>query len=73
MVSTRTRLLNNIAGETLSDRHKISLMEETSPRIINDEESCKVKQCQDNLLADANISQESLEQEDQDSQSDQVI
>ncbi len=31
--SARTRLLNNMVAETVSDRHKISLIEEGSPRI----------------------------------------
>jgi len=53
-------------GETLSDRNKISLMEESSPRIVNDEETCKVRQCQENntdnaLVDNANASQRSIE------------
>ena len=39
-LSAATRLLNNIVGETVSDRHKISLMEDNSPRIAIEEDSC---------------------------------
>ena len=45
VVSMRTRLLNNMVAETLSDRNKISLAEDQSPRLVNDEDTCKVEQC----------------------------
>ena len=44
-VSTRTRILNNMVGETLSDRNKLSLMEDGSPRLVNDEDACSEAQC----------------------------
>ena len=44
-VSTRTRILNNMVGETLSDRNKLSLMEDGSPRLVNDEDACPEVAC----------------------------
>lgn len=41
----RSRLLNNMVAETLSDRNKISLIEDGSPRIVNEEETCKEAEC----------------------------
>lgn len=46
----RTRLLNNIAEFTISDRHKISLMDDdsASPRLETEEENCNVDKCRAN-------------------------
>ena len=48
--SMRTRLLNNIAEFTISDRHKISLMDDdsASPRLETEEENCNVDKCRAN-------------------------
>lgn len=42
--TTEARLLSNMVGETVSDRHKISLAEDSS-RIYNEEDDCKEAPC----------------------------
>ena len=32
-------------GETLSDKHKLSLLEDASPRIVHEEDECKKENC----------------------------
>ena len=64
VVSTRTRILNNMVAETLSDRNKLSLMEDGSPRLINDEDVCIEAACQHDRMADLNHSREELEDEE---------
>ena len=38
MISAGTRLLDNMVAEEVSDRHKLSLVEDNSPRIIHEED-----------------------------------
>lgn len=52
VVSAGTRLLDHMVAEEVSDRHKISLVEDNSPRIVHEEDMCKVDQC----LVNQNIS-----------------
>ena len=40
VLSAKDRLLNNMIAEQFSDRHMISLMEDSSPRIVLEEEDC---------------------------------
>ena len=51
VLSARTRLLDNMVAEELSDRHKISLVEDNSPRIIHEEDQCKQDKCPANIHA----------------------
>lgn len=46
VLSAGGRLLENMVAETVSDRHKLSLMEETS-RIVDESEECKEAVCRD--------------------------
>ena len=48
VVSARTRLLDHMVAEEVSDRHKISLVEDNSPRIMHEEDMCKLEQCLSN-------------------------
>ena len=45
VLSARTRLIDNMAAEEVSDRHKISLVEDDSPRIVHEENQCQVDEC----------------------------
>jgi len=56
VISTSSRLLNNMVADTLSDRNKISLMEDSSPRIVNDDQVCSDQKCAENRLAELNNS-----------------
>jgi hypothetical protein len=42
--TTGARLLNNMVGEAVSDRHKLSLADDTS-LIVNDEDNCQEAHC----------------------------
>ena len=54
-----------MVAETLSDRNKISLIEESnSPRIINEEDTCQEVMCQNDCVHDMNVSRESDEVDD---------
>lgn len=55
-----------MVGETLSDRNKISLMEDCSPRLVNDEDACLEAECQHDRMADLNQTRESIGDEDDD-------
>ena len=48
LVSARTRLIDNMVAETVSDMHQISLMEDASPRIVHEEDKCQVTDCPTN-------------------------
>ena len=66
MPSARTRLLNNMVAETVSDRHKISLLEDTSPIIQYEEDDMTSIE---KLTTTQNPIEDSLE----DQRSDRVI
>ena len=51
VLSACTRLLDNMVAEEVSDRHKISLVEDNSPRIIHEEDQCKLDKCPANIHA----------------------
>ena len=62
--SAATRLLINMVGETVSDRHKISLMED-SAKIEHEEDNCLREDCLSNLqVTEVN---QTRSEEDQDS------
>ena len=76
MLSARSRLLNNMVAETVSDRHKISLIEDLSPRIQHDEDNCRDEKCPANYSGEVNkvaysASNASLDEIDQ--RSDRVL
>ena len=50
LVSARTRLIDNMVAETVSDMHQISLMEDASPRIVHEEDKCQVDDCPTNQI-----------------------
>ena len=56
--NTETRLLNNMVGEAVSDRHKLSLADETS-LILHDEDNCHEAHCPvNNITQELNLTQE---------------
>ena len=43
-MSARTRLIDNMVAETVSDMHQISLMDDASPRIDHEDDDCPPNQ-----------------------------